>query len=175
MLSVLFCWRPRRDLNPCYRRERILIGGNSLTIQATDGSLKAFWIPLAPVIGRQLDASFRLSRELANSEIHVTSKQPPRPLMRPPRRDAAPVRAGNRRPSARKRRFGRCSACRLLGLRASWRYSRHGHHALPASVADRRTGMRCPARQRVLRGRNLCLAKIQSAGKAEWGTGCLSG
>ena len=21
-LSILFCWRPRRDLNPCYRRER---------------------------------------------------------------------------------------------------------------------------------------------------------
>jgi hypothetical protein len=21
-LSPLFCWRPRRDLNPCYRRER---------------------------------------------------------------------------------------------------------------------------------------------------------
>ena len=21
-LSLLFCWRPRRDLNPCYRRER---------------------------------------------------------------------------------------------------------------------------------------------------------
>jgi hypothetical protein len=21
-LSYLFCWRPRRDLNPCYRRER---------------------------------------------------------------------------------------------------------------------------------------------------------
>jgi hypothetical protein len=20
--SILFCWRPRRDLNPCYRRER---------------------------------------------------------------------------------------------------------------------------------------------------------
>ena len=26
---------------PCYRRERVLILGNSLTIQATDGSLKA--------------------------------------------------------------------------------------------------------------------------------------
>jgi hypothetical protein len=26
----------------CYRRERVLILGNSLTIQATDGSLKAF-------------------------------------------------------------------------------------------------------------------------------------
>jgi hypothetical protein len=40
--SCLFCWRPRRDLNPCYRRERVLSLGNLLTIQATDGSLKAF-------------------------------------------------------------------------------------------------------------------------------------
>jgi hypothetical protein len=22
--SILFCWRPRRDLNPCYRRERAM-------------------------------------------------------------------------------------------------------------------------------------------------------
>src|SRR5271156_1704455 len=22
--SLLFCWRPRRDLNPCYRRERAM-------------------------------------------------------------------------------------------------------------------------------------------------------
>ena len=22
LLSLLFCWRPRRDSNPCYRRER---------------------------------------------------------------------------------------------------------------------------------------------------------
>jgi hypothetical protein len=22
--EVLFCWRPRRDLNPCYRRERAM-------------------------------------------------------------------------------------------------------------------------------------------------------
>jgi hypothetical protein len=51
------------------RRERVLILGNSLTIQATDGSLKAFWIPLAPVIGRQSDASFRLSCELANRKF----------------------------------------------------------------------------------------------------------
>ncbi len=52
-----------------HRRERVLIGGKLLTIQTTDGSLKAFWIPLAPVIGHQLDASFRLSRELANRKF----------------------------------------------------------------------------------------------------------
>ena len=53
----------------CYRRERVLILGNSLTIQVADGSLKAFWIPLAPLIGRQLDVSFRLIREFANRKF----------------------------------------------------------------------------------------------------------
>ena len=118
-----------------------------MTIQATDGSLKAFQIPLAPVIGRQSDANFYFEAPARESGFHLTSKQPPRPLMRRPlRRAAAAARAGNLRPSARKRRPGRRSACRLLGLRASWRYIRRGHHALPASAPDRRTGMRCQAR-----------------------------
>jgi len=26
LVSWLFCWRPRRDLNPCYRRERAYLG-----------------------------------------------------------------------------------------------------------------------------------------------------
>jgi len=27
-LNLLFCWRPRRDLNPCYRRESIALNRN---------------------------------------------------------------------------------------------------------------------------------------------------
>jgi hypothetical protein len=27
-LNLLFCWRPRRDLNPCYRRESVALNRN---------------------------------------------------------------------------------------------------------------------------------------------------
>jgi len=39
--SLLFCWRPRRDLNPCYRRER-RADGKLLKLRNTDGYLKRF-------------------------------------------------------------------------------------------------------------------------------------
>jgi hypothetical protein len=40
--EVLFCWRPRRDLNPCYRRERTRADGKLLKLRDTDGYLKRF-------------------------------------------------------------------------------------------------------------------------------------
>jgi len=53
----------------CLRGQKVLISGNLLTIQTKYGFLKAFWIPLAPVIGCQLDANVRLSRELPNQKF----------------------------------------------------------------------------------------------------------
>ena len=35
-------WRPRRDLNPCYRRERAAACGKLLKLCDTDGYLKRF-------------------------------------------------------------------------------------------------------------------------------------
>jgi hypothetical protein len=32
--KLLFCWRPRRDLNPCYRRERTRATRNSNILRA---------------------------------------------------------------------------------------------------------------------------------------------
>jgi hypothetical protein len=40
--SLLFCWRPRRDLNPCYRRESTRSGRKLLKLRNTDGYLKRF-------------------------------------------------------------------------------------------------------------------------------------
>ena len=39
-LQVL--WRPRRDLNPCYRRERAGVDGKLLKLRDTDGFRKQF-------------------------------------------------------------------------------------------------------------------------------------
>ena len=36
------CWRPRRDLNPCYRRESTRADGKLLKRRSTDGYLKRF-------------------------------------------------------------------------------------------------------------------------------------
>jgi len=41
-VSSLFCWRPRRDLNPCYRRERAAACGKLLKRRDTDGYQKRF-------------------------------------------------------------------------------------------------------------------------------------
>jgi hypothetical protein len=41
-INLLFCWRPRRDLNPCYRRERAAVCGKLLKLRDTDGYLKRF-------------------------------------------------------------------------------------------------------------------------------------
>jgi hypothetical protein len=35
-------WRPRRDLNPCYRRESTMADGKLLKLRDTDGYLKRF-------------------------------------------------------------------------------------------------------------------------------------
>jgi hypothetical protein len=35
-------WRPRRDLNPCYRRERAAVYGKLLKLRDTDGFRKQF-------------------------------------------------------------------------------------------------------------------------------------
>jgi hypothetical protein len=59
-LTLLFCWRPRRDLNPCYRRERIWSAGNLLKLEGADGSQSTSRTVSGAFIGRQLDASFAL-------------------------------------------------------------------------------------------------------------------
>ncbi len=38
-LSLFFCWRPRRDLNPCYRRERTTSISKSNDLQEAGGHL----------------------------------------------------------------------------------------------------------------------------------------
>jgi len=38
----LILWRPRRDLNPCYRRERATAYGKLLKLRDTDGFRKQF-------------------------------------------------------------------------------------------------------------------------------------
>ena len=40
--KALNCWRPRRDLNPCYRRERAAVYGKLLKLRDTDGYQKRF-------------------------------------------------------------------------------------------------------------------------------------
>src|SRR5215471_8955085 len=40
-LIALFCWRPRRDLNPCYRRERADAHYKSMTYVALQGGFGA--------------------------------------------------------------------------------------------------------------------------------------
>jgi len=40
--KALNCWRPRRDLNPCYRRERAAVYGKLLKLRDTDGFRKQF-------------------------------------------------------------------------------------------------------------------------------------
>src|SRR6266853_445248 len=35
--KCLICWRPRRDLNPCYRRESTRADGKLLKLRSTDG------------------------------------------------------------------------------------------------------------------------------------------
>src|SRR5277367_6539177 len=50
------CWRPRRDLNPCYRRERASMARNLLKTEDTDGSQRTSEDISELLIGRQLDA-----------------------------------------------------------------------------------------------------------------------
>ena len=71
LVKSVFYWRPRRDLNPCYRRERAWGDSNLLKIQAADGSLNAFTTPLVPFIGRQLDADFRCTKSYIYSSVGV--------------------------------------------------------------------------------------------------------
>jgi hypothetical protein len=52
----LLCWRPRRDLNPCYRRERASMARNLLKTEDTDGSQRTSEDISEMLIGRQLDA-----------------------------------------------------------------------------------------------------------------------
>jgi hypothetical protein len=40
LLSALECWRPRRDLNPCYRRERASPNWITLYLQGTGRSAR---------------------------------------------------------------------------------------------------------------------------------------
>jgi hypothetical protein len=40
--KALNYWRPRRDLNPCYRRESTRADGKLLKLRNTDGYLKRF-------------------------------------------------------------------------------------------------------------------------------------
>jgi hypothetical protein len=42
VLKTLESWRPRRDLNPCYRRESTRAGRKLLKLRNTDGYLKRF-------------------------------------------------------------------------------------------------------------------------------------
>ncbi len=41
-VTLLFCWRPRRDLNPCYRRERGRRSRNLLKLDGMDSALRPF-------------------------------------------------------------------------------------------------------------------------------------
>ena len=47
---LILCWRPRRDLNPCYRRERDAGGRNSLKLKSTVGHQKYVLEPLGTLI-----------------------------------------------------------------------------------------------------------------------------
>ena len=49
-------WRPRRDLNPCYRRERASTACNLLKTEDTDGYQSTSEDISEMLIGRQLDA-----------------------------------------------------------------------------------------------------------------------
>jgi len=49
-LSLLFCWRPRRDLNPCYRRERDSGKRNWLKLKSTVGLKKDVLEPSGTLI-----------------------------------------------------------------------------------------------------------------------------
>ena len=42
LINGLFFWRPRRDLNPCYRRESTGSDRKLLKLRNTDGYLKRF-------------------------------------------------------------------------------------------------------------------------------------
>ncbi len=44
-VSLDFDWRPRRDLNPCYRRE----SRNRLKLKSTIGPNRPFWLPREPL------------------------------------------------------------------------------------------------------------------------------
>jgi hypothetical protein len=41
-LNLLFCWRPRRDLNPCYRRESGSEPGKLLKSGGMDSAARHF-------------------------------------------------------------------------------------------------------------------------------------
>ncbi len=60
-VSALEFWRPRRDLNPCYRRERKSKTRNLLKPEDTDGSQSASKDVKGTLIGRQSDARFLAS------------------------------------------------------------------------------------------------------------------
>jgi len=69
-LIVDSIWRPRRDLNPCYRRERASMARNFLKTEDTDGPQWTSEDISEMIVGRQLDAfsgqSGRTRRPLFN-------------------------------------------------------------------------------------------------------------
>jgi hypothetical protein len=54
LLSRLCCWRPRRDLNPCYRRERWPRSRSFTTLQHSEVHRKASYSRKNTVTGPQL-------------------------------------------------------------------------------------------------------------------------
>src|ERR1035438_108341 len=54
-LSLLFCWRPRRDLNPCYRPESGSEPGKLLKSGGMDSAARHFQASSEPLIGRLLE------------------------------------------------------------------------------------------------------------------------
>jgi hypothetical protein len=69
-------WRPRRDLNPCYRRESGRTPGNLLKLGGMDSAVRHFQEPSEPLIGRLLEqrsevlwSQFNGTRTSDNSRI----------------------------------------------------------------------------------------------------------
>ena len=50
--AVYFCWRPRRDLHPCYRRESLANNRNRLKTEGTVASKMPFRTPEELVLDR---------------------------------------------------------------------------------------------------------------------------
>jgi hypothetical protein len=49
LVSLLFCWRPRRDLNPCYRRERATPSRLYKNLEGAGGAVHASKTPVGAV------------------------------------------------------------------------------------------------------------------------------
>jgi len=69
-------WRPRRDLNPCYRRESGRTPGNLLKLGGMDSAVRHFQERSEPLIGRLLEqrsevlwSQFNGTRTSDNSRI----------------------------------------------------------------------------------------------------------